>query len=171
MADMSRPPAFTLRPFRTGDMGLIVSRQSIFYRERHGWNHNIEVNEGEVTTAFLRNFKPGREQCWVAEIGGAFAGSIFVTDEGGGLARLRLLFVEPVFQGHGIGDALISACIAFAREAGYARMTLWTHSILEGARRLYARHGFRMIATEPHDIFGPVLLGETWELQFGGQAK
>jgi GNAT superfamily N-acetyltransferase len=101
-------PVFVLRPFRAGDMGMIASRQSIFYRERYGWNKNIEVNEGEVTTAFLRNFKPGREQCWVAEVDGAFAGSIFLTDEGGALSRLRLLFVEPRFQGRGIGDALVS---------------------------------------------------------------
>jgi DNA-binding MarR family transcriptional regulator len=36
----------------------------------------------EVTTAFLRNFKPGREQCSVAEVDGQIGGSVFLTDEG-----------------------------------------------------------------------------------------
>jgi DNA-binding MarR family transcriptional regulator/GNAT superfamily N-acetyltransferase len=157
--------AFSLRPFKPGDMGLIVCRQTLLYSEHYGFNSNIEVNESEVTAVFLKNFKPGREQCWIAEVGGAIAGSIFLTDEQNGLSRLRLLYVEPAFQGRGIGDALVAACIAFARNVGYARMTLWTHSILHGARRIYARHGFEIVASEEHDTFGPMLMGETWELK------
>jgi DNA-binding MarR family transcriptional regulator/GNAT superfamily N-acetyltransferase len=155
---------FAIRPFRAGDMGLIASRQSVLYREEYGWSANIEINEGEVTTNFLRNFRPGREQCWVAESDGCMAGSIFLTDEGSGLSRLRLLYVEPAFQGRGIGDALVSTCVAFARSVGYERITLWTHSILGTARRIYARHGFRIVDTSEHTLFGEPLMGETWEL-------
>lgn len=165
LLEAKKTSSFNLRPFRPGDMGLIASRQAILYRERYGWNANIEVNVGEVTTAFLRNFKPGREQCWVAELDGQLAGSIFLTDEGDGLSRLRLLYVEPAFQGLGIGDALVSACVAFARSVGYPRVTLWTHSILESARRLYARHGFKIVETSEHALFGKPLMGETWELR------
>jgi GNAT superfamily N-acetyltransferase len=156
---------FTLRTFRPGDMGLIVSRQAILYTQAYGWNENLEINESDVTSAFLKNFKPKREQCWIAEVAGTMAGSVILTDEGDGLSRLRLLYVEPPFQGRGIGDALVSACLAFARSVGYTRMTLWTHSILEGARRIYARHGFEMVSSEPHDLFGPVLTGEIWDVQ------
>jgi GNAT superfamily N-acetyltransferase len=74
--------------------------------------------------------------------------------------------VEPVFQGRGIGDALVSSCIAFARSVGYERLTLWTHSILESARRIYARHGFRIVDTNEHRLFGIPLNGETWVLEF-----
>jgi DNA-binding MarR family transcriptional regulator/GNAT superfamily N-acetyltransferase len=164
LLEAGKASPFELRPFRAGDMGLITSRQSILYRERFGWSAGIEINIGEVTTAFLRNFKSGREQCWVAQIDGQMAGSVFLTDEGDGLCRLRLLYVEPVCQGHGIGDALVSACVGFGRAAGYARMTLWTHSILEGARRIYARHGFSIVSVAEHSQFGPTLTGETWEL-------
>jgi DNA-binding MarR family transcriptional regulator/GNAT superfamily N-acetyltransferase len=156
---------FNIRTFRPGDMGLIASRQSVLYQETYGWNSNIEVNVGEVTTNFIRNFKSGREQCWVAEVDGQIAGSIFLTDEQGGMARLRLLYVEPEFQGRGIGDALVSTCLQFARSVGYSRITLWTHSILEGARRIYTRHGFRIADEKDHTLFGIPLHGETWELQ------
>ncbi len=91
LLDPSAKRAFILRTFEPGDMGMIAARQSILYRSVYGWGSQIEVIEGEVTTAFLRDFKPGREQCWVAEVGGVMAGSIFLTDEGGGLSRLRLL--------------------------------------------------------------------------------
>lgn len=165
LLEAHQPPGFTLRPFRFGDMGLIASRQAVLYREHFGWKEGIEIYEGEITSAFLRNFKPGREQCWVAEVDGAMAGAIFLTDEGAGLSRLRQLYVEPRFQGRGIGDALVSTCIAFACSMGYDRMTLWTHSVLEAARRIYAKKGFRIVETAEHDTFGPVVLGETWELQ------
>ena len=157
-------PGFKIRTFRPGDMGLIASRQSILYRERYEWSSAIEVNEGEITTAFLRNFKPGREQCWVAEVDGQIAGSVFLTDEGNRISRLRLLYVEPVFQGRGIGDALVSTCVGFARSVGYECVTLWTHTILESARRIYARYGFRIVEEKDHSLFGVVLRGETWAL-------
>ena len=99
LLEAKEPPAFEIRPFRVGDMGLIASRQSILYQEQYGWNRGIEVHEGDVTTNFLRNFKPDREQCWIAEVDGQIAGSIFLTDEGDSVSRLRLLYVEPVFQG------------------------------------------------------------------------
>jgi DNA-binding MarR family transcriptional regulator/GNAT superfamily N-acetyltransferase len=159
-----RPPAFAMRTFRPGDMGLLVSRQAILYHEVYGWNANIEVNESEVVAAFLKNFTPGRDQCWVAEIDGEMAGSILITDEGEGLSRLRLLYAEPWAQGLGIGSALVRECLEFARKVGYVRMTLWTHSILVAARRIYAREGFRLVATEDHDTFGPMLTGEIWEI-------
>ena len=166
---MTPPPStadrrFTLRTFRAGDMGMIAARQSILYRSTYGWGPMIEVVEGEVTTAFLRDFKPGREQCWVAEIDGIMAGSIFLTDESDGLCRLRLLYVEPFARGLGIGDALVAACIGFAREVGYIRMTLWTHTILDSARRIYAGYGFHITEVAMHEEFGEPVQGETWEL-------
>jgi DNA-binding MarR family transcriptional regulator/GNAT superfamily N-acetyltransferase len=165
LLETKEPPTFEIRPFRVGDMGLIASRQSILYKEQYGWNRAIEVQEGDVTTNFLRNFKPDREQCWIAEVDGQMAGSIFLADEGDSVSRLRLLYVEPVFQGRGIGDALVSSCIVFARSVGYARITLWTHTILESARRIYARHGFRIVETSEHRLFGIPLNGETWVLE------
>ncbi|QIJ74822.1 GNAT family N-acetyltransferase [Methylobacterium sp. NI91] len=162
---------FTIRPFRTGDMGLIAARQSRLYAESHGWGRALEIVEGEATTAFLRGFQPGREQCWVAEIDGVLAGSVFITDEGEDVARLRLLYVEPFARCRGIGDTLVATCIGFARETGYARLDLWTHTVLEAARRLYARHGFACVETAIHTAFGVPVEGETWRLNLRGSAQ
>lgn len=145
-------------------MGLIASRQSLLYRETYGWGRQLEVNVGEATTEFLRDFKDGREQCWVAEIGDVLAGSIFLTDEGGGLARLRLFYVEPFARRRGIGNALVAECIAFARSVGYDAMTLWTHTVLESARRIYASYGFEIVEVKTHTTFGTPVQGETWRL-------
>ncbi|MBV8683039.1 MAG: MarR family transcriptional regulator [Caulobacteraceae bacterium] len=164
LLDASAERQFVLRPFRPGDLGIVASRQAILYREVYGWGAEIEAIELEVTAAFLRNFKPGREQCWIAEVDGVLAGSIFLVDEGEGVSRLRLLYVEPFARGLGIGEALVSDCVAFAREAGYREIVLWTHQVLTSARRIYAAHGFQIVETWTHDDFGKAEVSETWRL-------
>lgn len=155
---------FAIRPARTGEVSQVAARQSILYAASHGWGRELETLEAETTAAFLRNFKPGREACWVADLEGVMAGAVFLTDEGGGLARLRLLHVEPFARRRGIGKALVSACVSFAREREYDRIVLWTHTVLDSARRIYCRHGFECVATEVHHEFGKPVQGETWRL-------
>ena len=155
--------SWSIRTFRTGDLAAIASRQAILY-EAYGWGRGMEILQGEVTTEFLRNFKPGREQCWVAEQAGRMVGSVLLVDAGDGTGQLRLLYVEPGARGLGIGDALVRECVAFARTAGYRRIRLWTHTVLESARRIYAGFGFCLVETATHDEFGKPEQGETWEL-------
>ncbi len=165
LLDPSSGGPFVIRPFRTGEPALIAARQSVLYAESHGWGRELEVIESEVTAAFLRDFDPAREQCWVAGVDGVMAGGVFVTDGGDGVARLRLLHVEPFARRRGIGDALIGHCVTFARDKGYRAITLWTQSVLEAARRLYAAHGFKCVETAMHERFGDPLQGETWRLE------
>ena len=159
---------YSIRTFRAGDMGLLSARQAILYGEAFGWGAPMEALILEITAEFLRNFQPGREQCWIAEVDGAMAGSVFVTDGGDGVARLRLLYVEPGARGLGIGADLVGRCVAFARAAGYARLSLWTHTVLTSARRLYAAAGMEIVKTETHDAFGKPEQGEIWELALRG---
>lgn len=154
--------SYVLRSFRAGDLGWLAGRQAQFYLENYGWGRGLELNVLEAATHFLRKFREGRDQGWIAEVNGAPAGSVLLTDEGDGLSRLRLLYVEPMARGRGLGDSLVSACIDFARQAGYRAMTLWTHEVLTSARRIYAGHGFEIVATEMHEEFGKPELGETW---------
>lgn len=156
--------AWSMRTFRPGDLAMIAARQSILYAEGWGWGLPMEVLQGEVTTDFLRNFKPGREQCWIAERGGIMAGSVLLVDGGEGIAKLRLLYTEPWARGLGIGEALVAECVAFARAAGYDKISLWTHTILTSARRIYEAHGFRIVSVDMHNQFGEPVQGETWEL-------
>jgi DNA-binding MarR family transcriptional regulator len=54
---------WAIRTFRAGDMGKIAARQAILYSEGYGWDRPMEVLLGEITTGFIRDFKPKREQC------------------------------------------------------------------------------------------------------------
>lgn len=156
---------WTIRTFHTGDLHLLASRQSVIYQD-YGWGRPMEVLQGEVVTAFLKTFREGREQCWIAERAGLMAGSVFLADTGDDIGQLRMLYVEPWARGLGIGRALVDECIAFARAAGYRKMHLWTHTVLASARRIYQPAGFELIATETHSAFGKPEQGETWELTF-----
>lgn len=163
LAPQSAAP-FTIRPARTGEVSLVAARQSILYAASHGWGHALETLEAETTATFLRRFNPEREGCWIADVEGVMAGAVFLTDEGPGTARLRLLHVEPFARRRGIGDALVQTCIDFARARHYAELILWTQTALEGARRIYARHGFTHLSSAVHHEFGQPVEGEQWRL-------
>ena len=163
----ARDAPWHIRTFRAGDLPLIASRQAILY-EPYGWKRPMEVLLGEVTTNFLRDFKPGREQCWIAERAGMMAGAVLIVDAGDNVGQLRLLHVEPWARGLGIGSALVDECVRFARAAGYDVIRLWTHTVLTPARRIYEAAGFRIVSTEVHHEFGKPEQGETWELALHG---
>ncbi len=153
-----------LRPHRVGDMGWIVHRQAVLYAQEYGWDGGYEALIAEIVGRFLREFKPDRERCFVAERAGEIVGSVFVVEGGSDVAKLRLLYVEPSARGHGIGQKLVDECIAFARAKGYARLDLWTNDILTAARRIYQKAGFELVGEERHHSFGHDLVGQTWSL-------
>ena len=66
--------------------------------------------------------------------------------------------------GLGLGGRLTDECIAFARAKGYAKLLLWTNANLLAARAIYARRGFKLMASEPYHGYGQDLVGEHWEL-------
>jgi DNA-binding MarR family transcriptional regulator/GNAT superfamily N-acetyltransferase len=156
--------AFQLRPLRIGDMGWIVHRQAVLYAQEYGRNGEFEALLAGIAASFIRDFDPAWENAWVAEHEGSVAGSVFLVRESETMAKLRMLHVEPGARGLGIGRRLVAECLGFARQRGYARITLWTNDILLAARRIYQAEGFRLVREEAHHSFGQDLVGQCWEL-------
>jgi GNAT superfamily N-acetyltransferase len=107
---------------------------------------------------------PGREAGFVAERDGSILGSVFLLPEDESIARLRVLYVEPAVRGLGLGKNLVDRAIAFAQEAGYAKVCLWTHEFQQAARRIYRDAGFCLVDREKTASFGVAVVSETWEL-------
>lgn len=155
-----------IRPHRPGDIGWVISAHGRLYAEEYGWDISFEALVAEIAAKFLREFKSGRERCFIAELEGAPVGSAFVVRESEEVAKLRLVLVEKRAQGLGLGKALVREAIGFARAAGYRRMVLWTNDILHAARAIYIAEGFSLVAEETHHSFGQDLVGQNWELEF-----
>jgi GNAT superfamily N-acetyltransferase len=73
--------------------------------------------------------------------------------------------VDPAARGLGLGKRLVDEAVRFARQAGYRKVVLWTHSVLHTARHIYEQAGFRLTEEKKHRNFGPELTGQTWELR------
>lgn len=155
---------FELRAPREGELGWIVSRHGTLYSRFYGWDSDFEALVAEIVATFARGRPGDRGRAWIADVAGAPAGSVLCMPKDESTAQLRLLLVEPWARGMGIGAALVAACVGFARESGYRRLTLWTNDVLVQARRIYEAAGFELVAESPHRSFGHQLVGQDWEL-------
>jgi GNAT superfamily N-acetyltransferase len=161
--------AVRIRPLgEPGDLGWVVMAHGESYAEQFGWNGEFEALVARIVADYAASHDPAREAAWIAEVDGARAGCVFCVAEDADTAKLRILLVDPAVRGHGIGQGLVDECLAFAREAGYRRVTLWTNDPLVSAARIYRAAGFRLVAEQPHHSFGVDLVGQTYQLDFAG---
>jgi DNA-binding MarR family transcriptional regulator/N-acetylglutamate synthase-like GNAT family acetyltransferase len=162
------PRGWVLRGLQPGDLGWVVARHGAIYAHELGWDATFEHLVAKIAGELMERFDPATDGAWIAELDGVPVGSVFLIRQGEGLAKLRLLIVDPAARGLGIGARLVVECTRFARLKGYRRITLWTHAVLTAARHLYAQEGYRLVASEPMQAFGQSLVSETWELDLSG---
>jgi hypothetical protein len=101
-AEQPRP---ILREPRHGDFGWIVSRHAELYAQENGWGEPFEGLCAQIAADFVNNYDPACERCWIAEIDGENAGCVMLVKDAPGVARLRLLLVDPKARGLGLGQA------------------------------------------------------------------
>lgn len=166
--EKKRAPLVVLRAPVSGDYGWVIQRHGELYAQEYGWDESFESLVGRVVVDYLDHHDLNREAAWIAEANGARVGCIFCMKKDDNIAQLRLLLVEPSGRGMGIGTRLVQECIAFATRAGYKQMMLWTNDVLEDARRIYERVGFRLVDEDAHHSFGHDLVGQNWLLELAG---
>lgn len=160
----SQSNAVLLRDPIAGDMGWVVQQHAELYAREYGFNNEFEALVAEIVAAFVRKYQPEWERCWIAELNGERAGSVFLVRKSKTIAQLRLLILTPAARGLGLGARLTDECIAFAKAKGYKKMTLWTNNCLLEARGIYQRRGFKLTRSDTYQGFGQNLVGETYEL-------
>ena len=151
--------AVVLRPERVGELGWLIHRQAVLYNEQYGWNAEFEGLIARIYSEFhaaptTRPAPSGSPiaaaRCW--------ARSSSLRTPPGHRRRscaCSMSSLPPV--GVGIGTMLVAQSIDFARRNGYARLRLWTQSVLTSARRIYsaARLQARRIRPPPQLRQGP----------------
>jgi GNAT superfamily N-acetyltransferase len=142
-------------------------RHGVLYAAEEGYDHEFEAVVVGILGGVLERASP-RERGWIAvrggELDGERLGCLFVVEEPDepSTCRLRLVLVEPRARGLGLGQRMLDEAIAWAREAGYRRMVLWTHESHRAAGRLYARNGFALLSATPARAFGQDVVDQTW---------
>lgn len=147
-----------------GDLGWAVLAHGEFYAREFGWDTGFEALVARIVADYAASRDGAREAAWIAERGGQRVGCVFCVAADEQTAQLRILLVDPGARGHGLGARLVDQCVAFAREAGYKRMKLWTNHPLAAARQIYLSRGFTLTEEEPHRSFGADLIGQVYEL-------
>jgi DNA-binding MarR family transcriptional regulator/ribosomal protein S18 acetylase RimI-like enzyme len=161
----TKTPRPILRAPKRGDFGWIVSRHAELYAQEYGWTEPFEGLCAQIVADFVNNYDATCERCWIAELNGEPVGSVMlVKDDTPGTARIRLLIVDPKARGLGLGGKLTDECVKFARDAGYKKITLWTHSILTAARHCYEKAGFTLTSNEKRRSWGQDVVAEYWDM-------
>jgi ribosomal protein S18 acetylase RimI-like enzyme len=159
-------PTYTLRAPRHGDFGWMVAANAKIYAREYGWGDPFEGLCAQIVADFANKNDPDCERCWIAELNGENVGAVMlVKDDQPGTARIRILIVDPKARGLGLGTALTEACVTFAREAGYKKITLWTHSVLTTARHVYRKAGFTLTSSEKRHSWGKDVVAEFWDME------
>ncbi|MBL1421951.1 MAG: bifunctional helix-turn-helix transcriptional regulator/GNAT family N-acetyltransferase [Alphaproteobacteria bacterium] len=153
------PPEKTQKPYilrepEVGDLAYIAHRQSVLYDLEYGFGNGYEAVVSQVVADYIDDYDQAIEKCWIAECDDKIIGSIFCVNGGDGVAKLRLLYVDPVARGMGLGSSLIEQVIKFARIKKYKKIEFWTVDCLDAALHLYKKTGFEHISSQPYADFG-----------------
>lgn len=152
-----------LDALREGDVAWLTRRHGELYAQEAGFDATFAPLVARIVADFLDGHDPARERGWIARVGTRRLGSIFcVQGPAPDTAKLRLFLLEPDARGIGLGQRMLETCMGFARGAGYARMTLWTHESHRAACELYARAGFACATSRPVCSFGQALVEQEW---------
>jgi GNAT superfamily N-acetyltransferase len=153
-----------LRHYAPSDRDWLVDRHQTHYRDAEGFDDTFGPLVGGILDAFSAQHDPTCERGWIAQQGSTRLGSIFCVRLDETTAKLRLFLLVPEVRGTGLGKTMLQTCMAFAKGAGYGRMSLWTHESHRAAGALYRSHGWSLDSSTPVQSFGQDLVEQMWSI-------
>ena len=164
------PATRTIQTFR-GDVTVRPTRESDApaYRELRlqSLRAHPEVFGADHATSAARPIEHWRERMRAGA--GGVGGVTYVAEAAEGLigmtslvrndlaktrhaANIYGVYTHPAWRGAGVADALLDACVEFARSLGLRLLKLGVVTTNASAIRLYGRHGFTVYGVEPEAI-------------------
>ncbi len=122
-----------VRLARTGEADTIAD---VFIASFRGLTYLPLLHTDDEIRNWIRSQMVPAHEVWVAEADDRIVGFAALAHD-----LLGHLYVHPEVQNQGIGTALLEN----AKKRRPAGFRLWVFQKNEGARRLYERHGFRLV--------------------------
>jgi ribosomal protein S18 acetylase RimI-like enzyme len=138
------------RELRDGDRDGMVELHQRIYPEGYGVAQSFVDDVATALDGVISRGWPDRpgDGVWIVEHDGELAGCLALSDEGGGIGRVRFFLLAPELRGRGLGRQLVDELMELTRMAGYRRLELATFDELTVAAGLYRSHGFRVVREE-----------------------
>ncbi|MDI2588613.1 helix-turn-helix domain-containing GNAT family N-acetyltransferase [Psychrobacillus sp. NEAU-3TGS] len=161
-------PTVIIRPFQLGDVGYVAQLHGEFYGNHHGFFQIFEYYVMKGLTEFVYDSSGG--ELWIAEVNGERAGSIAIVQDDANAAQIRWFILDNHYQGLGIGTKLFETAFNFCKEQNYKHIYLWTISMLNAARHLYAKYGFTLKEEKENSVWcGERLIEERWDIELSDE--
>ena len=154
------------RGYEPGLIGRVGELHGRYYAAAWGVRAAFEILMTREFCDFVEHYESDRDTVLSAHMGGELIGSISIiggrqsTDN----AQLRFFIVDPEYQGHGVGKALLAAALEWCRKRGFREVFLWTVDHLPQSRHLYEKAGFRVTMRCTDDRYTAPL--ESLKLEF-----
>jgi GNAT superfamily N-acetyltransferase len=152
------------RELREGDAEALVELHTRLYSAQYGMDARFTDGvRSSIAAALDAGWMRDGGAVWLLD-SPALAGSLALTDEGGGLGRVRWFVLAPELRGRGLGRSLIGELLAEARRLRLTKLELVTFSALTAAARIYRDAGFELMSSEQTDMWGPLIVLQRYEL-------
>lgn len=138
---------FCIRPIEARDDAAVAAIIRTVMPEFGAIGSGFAINDPEVDW-MSRAYAEPRCAYFVVERAGMVQGGGGVAPLAGGepdVCELRKMYFLPELRGLGAGTALMLRCLDAARTAGFRHCYLETLCGMDAARKLYERHGFRLL--------------------------
>jgi len=144
---MTLPNGCTIRTITQADDAAMANIIRTVMPEFGAVGSGFAISDPEVDW-MSRAYAEPRHAYFVVERDGRVLGGGGIAPLAGGAGdtcELRKMYFLPEARGIGAGAAMMSRCLAAAREAGFTHCYLETLTGMDAAQRLYERSGFRRI--------------------------
>ena len=105
------------------------------------------LSDDEKVAALIAGSK-----CFVCSDGEKIVGMAYLVSSGNpwdifqaDWSYIRMVGVDPVYQGRGIAKELTNQCISYARQSGEKLIALHTSEMMNAARHIYESLGFKQL--------------------------
>lgn len=121
--------------------------------------HHLEESD-KLMVAHPEIYIQNGNHVFSAHIGDEVAGAVALKKHDDGRYELTKMAVDSNFRGHGIGQHLMTAIEAYAKnEMGLDYLFLLSNTRNEAALRLYARNGWTVNHEGPHPVYQRANIG------------